>query len=192
MLVEESERLGHDIRAEENRIAQASVEVRAGIDTETVKALQLINGGLAAGLVTMLPSVIRDPNFRELGSLMVVGIMCAVAGLVAAVIHNRLRRKCSLEYTKERSRRRPPFKLKLLVLCQTQPGEPHVCTTSIIWMWASLLLFVLGAVSVGAGFWRAHTPPPDLSAPCWELQHIGDHVYKFNRCTGMAEAYTGK
>ena len=129
-----------ELEVERARLAQAGVELRAGIDTETVRGLQLINGGLAAGLVTMLPTIVRDPNFKELGSLMVVGIMCAVAGLVAAIVHNRLRRKCSLEYTKERSRRKPPFKAKILVLCQTQPGEPRVCTTSILCMWASVFL----------------------------------------------------
>ena len=192
MSIEDASQNNFQAQLEREKLRQADLEVRAAIDTETVHGLQLINGGLAAGLVTMLPTIVKDPNLKELGSLMIIGSMCAVTGLVAAVVHNRLRRKCSLEYSKDRSRRKPPYKNRLLVLCQTQPGEPHVCTTSAIWMWSSIIFFALGAFSVGIGFMRVHPVVPEVAAPCWELQRIGDHVYKFNRCTGMAEAYSGK
>ena len=66
---------------EREKLRQADLEVRAAIDTETVRGLQLINGGLAAGLVTMLPTIVKDPNLKELGLLMIAGSMCAVWGL---------------------------------------------------------------------------------------------------------------
>ena len=130
------------------------VEIRAQIDTETVRGLQLMNGGMAAGLVTMLPSIIQNPNTVLLGHYMISAIGFAALGLVAAVVHNRLRRKCSLEHSRtDQSNRQPAHTSRLLVRCQTLPGEPRVCTNSIIAMWLAVAFFVLGAASVAMGFW---------------------------------------
>jgi hypothetical protein len=68
-------------------------EIRAQIDTETVRGLQLINGGMAAGLITLLPAILRDPGYRTLGTWMIVAVVFGASGLVASVIHNRFRRK---------------------------------------------------------------------------------------------------
>jgi hypothetical protein len=43
----------HEEMAERRRIAQKGIEVRAGIDAETVRDLQLINGGMAAGFASI-------------------------------------------------------------------------------------------------------------------------------------------
>lgn len=181
-----------EIDIEKAKLKQADVEVRANIDTETVRALQFINGGLAAGLATMLPTIVREPQFKDLGLLMIVGIFFAIVGLVSAVVHNRLRRKCSLEYSKAKDKRQSAFKLKFLVWCQTVPNEPRVCTNSALAMWTSIGMFFFGATAVAYGFLLVQPEVPKLSAPCWELNHIGDHVYRFNRCTGFAEPYSGE
>jgi hypothetical protein len=149
-----------EARAERRRIAQAGIDLRAGMDTETVRGLQLINGGMAAGLVTMLPAIIRDQAFRDLGKFMIVGILFAAIGLFASLVHNRLRRKCSLETDSIGKHHQAPI-AKWLSRFQTVENEPCVCTQSIMAMWASMILFLLGAASVGYGFL---TVPPAAAA----------------------------
>jgi hypothetical protein len=173
-------------------LMQKGIELRAAIDTETVRALQLINGGMAAGLVTMLPTIIRDSAYGTLGYWMIAAIAFAALGLVTATIHNRLRRKCSLEHARGHNAD-IGYRSWILRKCQSAPDEPRVCTRSVISMWTSLILFCLGAIAVGIGFVTVHAsaaPPPAVA--CWDLQRLGDRNYKFNRCTGLVEDYTHK
>ena len=172
-------------------LIQKGVELRAAIDTETVRALQLINGGMAAGLVTMLPTIIRDSAYGTLGYWMIAAISFAALGLVAATIHNRLRRKCSLEHAKGYDAD-ISYKAWILRKCQSETDEPRVCTQSVIAMWTSLILFCVGAIAMGAGFVTVHASAAPPAAACWDFQRLGDRIYKFNRCTGLAEAYEGK
>jgi hypothetical protein len=176
---------------EQRRLAQASKELRAGIDTETVRALQLINGGMAAGLITMLPTIVHDPGYKNLGLWMLAAVACAAAGLVSATIHNHFRRHCSLAHDSGHGYANP-YTALFMVFWQSRPGETRVCTKSNMAMWISLILFVIGASLVGCGFLQVEATPAPMTAPCWELNHINDHIYKFNRCTGIAETYTGK
>jgi hypothetical protein len=172
-------------------LIQKGVELRAAIDTETVRALQLINGGMAAGLVTMLPTIIRDSAYGTLGYWMIAAIGFAALGLVAATIHNRLRRKCSLEHAKGYSAD-IGYGSWILRKCQSETNEPRVCTQSVISMWGSLILFCVGAIAIGTGFVTVHASAGPPAAACWDLQRLGDRIYKFNRCTGLAEVYAGK
>jgi hypothetical protein len=162
--------------------------IRARIDSETVRGLQLINGGMAAGLITLLPTILRDPNYRELGTWMIVAVFFGAVGLVASVIHNRLRRKCSLEYAKKPENRDRSYELRILVACQSAPGEARVCTKSVIFMWASLLFFFLGAASVGTGFWRTRAVHAEPTTACWVLEQLGSQTVKLNTCTGSVES----
>jgi hypothetical protein len=166
-------------------------EIRARIDTETVRGLQLINGGMAAGLITLLPTIVREPSYRELGGWMIVAVLCGAVGLVAAVVHNRLRRKCSFQYSKERENRDKPHQWRLLVACQSVPGEPQVCTNSVIVMWASLLFFFLGAAAVGIGFWRTRAVAAEPTTACWALGQLGSQAVKLNTCTGKVVPLPG-
>jgi hypothetical protein len=166
-------------QAERNEIAQAGIEVRAAIDTETVRGLQLINGGMAAGLVTMLPAIIRDPAFRGLGNFMIVGASFGAIGLFMSLVHNRLRRKCSLEHSKKEQERRQPPIGQWLTRFQTVPDEPRVCTESIMAMWTSMALFLLGAASVGYGFLNVHPvavepPAKVVTAPALTTQPVAN------------------
>lgn len=131
---------------------EGSVERRSRIDSETVKAVLFINGGMAAGLIAMLPVVLQQTAVKPLARYMIVAAACAAAGLVAIVVHSRLRRKCSLEYSK-RAGRQGPYRSRIFVACQTVPNEPRVCTNSIIFFWLSVLLFCAGSLTVGIGAW---------------------------------------
>jgi hypothetical protein len=126
-------------------------EIRAQIDTEQVRALQVINGGSAAGLMTLLPRVMESPELYPLAFSMVIAIGFVGCGLFATLVHNRLRRKCSLEYAKKEERRQPPTESRLLKACASVPDEPRVCTISVIWMWSSMLLFLAALSSVAFG-----------------------------------------
>jgi hypothetical protein len=140
------------IELEYAKLAQARVDIRATIDTETVKALQLINGGMAAGLVTLLPVLARDPSYVSLAHSIVVAIAFAACGLVSATVHNRLRRKCNLAH--EGNKPKDPYTRWPLRWWASEAGEWRVCTNSVIAMWLSIGFFILGAAWVVCGFWR--------------------------------------
>jgi hypothetical protein len=113
------------------------VERRSQIDTETVKALLLINGGGVAALLTVFSQVIGKPGYEPLASEILVGVLIFMFGLVCAVIHNRLRRQCSLQY--DLHNMRPP-KGRLF---GASLWEPTVCCVSIAFMWLSIVSFVI-------------------------------------------------
>lgn len=116
------------------------VERRSQIDTETVKALLLINGGGAIALLTLLPSILDKPGFKGLATSILVGVLILMVGLVCAVVHNQLRRRCSLHY--EQHKMRPP-KGRLLGITL---WEPTVCCVSWTLMWISIgAFFVAGS-----------------------------------------------
>src|SRR4029079_7167265 len=72
------------------------VERRSEIDTETVKALLLINGGGIATLLTGFSQVLGKGGYEPLASDILVGVLILMGGAVCAVVPNRLRRQCSL------------------------------------------------------------------------------------------------
>ena len=81
-------------------------ETRAGIDSETVRGLLLINGGGAVALLAFLPGVLQNPELKDLARAIIWAIFTFQAGLACAVIHNRFRRLCSLEYVTARENRK--------------------------------------------------------------------------------------
>jgi hypothetical protein len=111
-------------------------ETRAAIDTETVKGLLLINGGGAVALLAFLPGVLQKPEYEHLSRAIIFAVFTFQIGLASAVIHNRLRRKCSLEYAKKE-------RVPCSVFGRTL-AEPCVCHWSIGFMWCSIVAF-LGA-----------------------------------------------
>ena len=121
------------------------VERRAQIDTETVKALLLINGGGTIALLALLPSLITRGGHTTLVRAILFGVLVLVLGLASAVVHNRLRRKCSLCY--EQHQMKPPP----AILFGRRLSEPMVCVLSTMFMWASIAAFV------GAGIFVAFT-----------------------------------
>src|ERR1044071_497487 len=130
-------------------MAKSGVEIRAAIDTENVRGLLLINGGAAVTLLAALPQVWEKPGFEYLTYAILVSLIVFQTGLVLAVVHNRLRRKCSLEY--DRHNFRPPPG----VLFGFHLSEPRVCILSIWCMWFALGAFVIGGVIVFFGGWMS-------------------------------------
>ena len=121
------------------------LEIRAQIDTENVKGLLLINGGAAVALLAFLPGILDKPGYEPLARAILCGLLIFQTGLVFAVIHNRLRRLCSLRY--EQYNYQPPpcevFWIKL--------REPCICRASILFMWLSVAAFAGGGVIVFLG-----------------------------------------
>jgi len=121
------------------------LEIRAQIDTENVKALLLINGGAAVALLAFLGSVLGEKGCEPLAQ----GILCALLiyqlGLLAAVVHNRLRRKCSLKYQQHEY---TPPRCEIL---GRKLAEPCICMWSIFFLWGSVLAFVAASIVVYFG-----------------------------------------
>ena len=117
-------------------------ETRAAIDSETVRGLLLINGGGAVALLAFLSSIIGKPEFSVLSQAVIWATFLFQVGLVAAVVHNRFRRLCSLEYAKKQENR------KQCTLFGRVLREPCICHWSTGAMWASILSFVAAGVVV--------------------------------------------
>lgn len=117
-------------------------ELRTGIDTETVRGLLLINGGGAVALLAFLAGIIQKPELAVLARAIIWAVFTFQLGLVAAVMHNRLRRKCSLEYAKK------PENRTKCSLFGRELKEPCICHWSIGFMWASIGAFLVGGLLV--------------------------------------------
>jgi len=127
-------------------------EIRARIDSEQVRGLLLINGGSAVALIALIPFVLDNQDLLTLARGIFVGLLFFQIGLVFAVLHNRLRRKCSLEY--ETAETNSPDWPEPCTIFGWQASEPCVCMRSILFMWASVACFVLGGLVVAvSGFY---------------------------------------
>lgn len=128
----------------------SGLEIRAQIDTENVKGLLLINGGAAVALIAFLPAVLGKPQFDSLTRAVLIALLMFQLGLLSAVVHNRLRRICSLTYeaawTSSPSQHPVPCDLFGYTL-----KEPCICLRSILFMWASVGLFFAGGLLVFLG-----------------------------------------
>jgi len=131
-------------------------ETRAGIDTETVRGLLLINGGGAVALLAFLPGVLQKPEFESLARAIIWAVFTFQIGLASAVVHNRLRRKCSLEYAKKERAPCSVFGRPL--------QEPCVCHWSTGLMWLSIVAFlVAGIIVMGASLTVVGIRPAKVS-----------------------------
>lgn len=122
------------------------LEIRAQIDTESVKALLLMNGGASVALLAFLPTVLGKPGFESLARGVLWALLIFQVGLVAAVVHNLLRRVCSLKYEREP------------VPCEVfgkKLRQPCVCYWSLIFVYFSVAMFVSGSVTIFCGGMRS-------------------------------------
>jgi len=125
-------------------------ELRARMDAESFRALLLINGGGAVALLTLPPTVLRDHKGLTTAVLVAAGFLHL--GLVFALVHNRMLRKCSLEYEIAEG-----FSPSGADACTTplirrvSRGEPCACCWGIFWSWVSLACFILAGLAVAAG-----------------------------------------
>jgi hypothetical protein len=110
-------------------------ESRTAIDTETVKGLLIINGGGAVALLAFLSSIISIKGAAPLVEAVIWAIFIFQLGLAFAIIYNRTRRLCSLEYSKKSENRiKCYFFGKYLT-------EPCICHRSKFYMWLSIFCF---------------------------------------------------
>ncbi len=96
-------------------------------------------------LLAFLKVVFEVRRLEPLAPFVVFGLLAFHLGIVAALIHNKYRRDCSLIH--EHYDYRPPggtlwvFKLK----------EPRVCGISKLFRFLSITMFLLGGLIVGGG-----------------------------------------
>lgn len=121
------------------------VDRRAQTDTETVKALLLINGGGAVALLYILPSILSNGRYEQFTSTILEGILILMVGLICAIVHNLFRGKCSAHWENYNYRHgpRPPRGR----VCGVELWGPTICCVSETFMWVSVVAFT------GAGFW---------------------------------------
>ena len=94
------------------------VNIRAQIDTESVRHVILVNGGGSVALLALLPSILGTPLVFAL----LITLALWLFGLTLAVIHSVLRRKCSLVY-EQHGMKPPPGKPRLCI----KPKQPWIC-----------------------------------------------------------------
>lgn len=129
------------------------LKIRAEIDRESVRGLLLANGGGAVALLALLPVVLA--NNTPLARFVLIGLLTFHSGIFLAVLHNRLRRICSMVW--ERHEYNPPPG-RLLRIPRTNYyllrfREPTVCALSWLCMSLSLAAFLLGGIVVFVGGW---------------------------------------
>jgi hypothetical protein len=64
------------------------VELRAQIDTETVKGLLAVNGGGAVAMMAFLPSILSKPEFWQLTQGILIALLLFPTGMLCALLHN--------------------------------------------------------------------------------------------------------
>lgn len=126
------------------------LELRAQMDSENVRGLLLINGGGCIALLAFLPSVLGKPEYKPLTICIFFALACFQLGLLFAVIHNRLRRICSLIYDESGNSPRPAECEPCRVL-RWELREPCTCIRSIVVMWLSVLAFLAAGILVLVG-----------------------------------------
>lgn len=119
------------------RVVSEGLKVRAVIDADVVKGLLMINGGGAIALLAFLPVVLGKPEYNAMANAVLWGLLIFPAGLVFAIVYNRLRRECSHIHDLH-NYRPPPGKIIGIKLKQ-----PTVCWTSQLFMVLSLVAFIV-------------------------------------------------
>lgn len=161
------------------------LEIRAQIDSENAKGLLLINGGAAVALLAFLPSILGKLGLESVARSVLFALCVFLLGLTAAVIHNRLRRICSLVYESEGF---TPTPCRFIPVWLSR-REPCVCAASTAFMWCSLAAFVAGGSIVAyGGLGIVNYKDARKSTSCWQLQELRGRIYRVNSCTGSFEA----
>jgi hypothetical protein len=138
------------------------VKLRAQIDTEVVRGLLVANGGGAVALLAFLPKTFETEQLNPLALYIVSALLAFLMGIVATIVHNHYRRRCSLA-NEAHNFRPPPGKLFGLKLRQ-----PTVCWVSYCFMWASIASFIGGGLVVFVGaFGLAYAIPRGQVAVPW-------------------------
>jgi len=132
----------------------AGKEIRAQIDTENVRGLLKINGGGVVVLLAFLPTILNNSVYGYLVMAVIWSLFFLSLGLITALIHNYLRRRCSHAYDCSR----PKHKFFGLGL-----PEPWVCHFSHLFMFASYGLFLTAVIVVFCGAFKVFNPSQQKS-----------------------------
>ncbi|MFA4992649.1 MAG: hypothetical protein WC571_01635 [Candidatus Omnitrophota bacterium] len=136
-------------------------EIRAQIDTENVKGLLLINGGGSVALLAFLPSILDKPKYEILTVAILWGLFLFQIGLAATLIHNHLRRRCSLAYQCNI----PKVKFMGFGL-----AEPWICHFSYIFMIISYICFISAGILIFQGGIKAFDKNKKTETKCASTQ----------------------
>jgi hypothetical protein len=129
------------------RKVSRGVARRAQVDTETVRALLLVHGGGAVALLTVLRSFLESEKYSQLARPILSGIIIFMVGLVCTIVHNQLRRQCSLVYDHywQYNTQPPPG----IILGWHLKKHPTICFFGWAFMWLSIISIVCVAFVVG-------------------------------------------
>jgi hypothetical protein len=116
-----------------------SGERTTAIDTETVRALLLANGGGAVAILIALTSILDKPNYQLLARAMLICLVLLMIGVAFAIAHNHLRRVCLAAHDQQR----PHFSA-----FGREFGESLVCLISRAAMWGSLVVFLCAGILI--------------------------------------------
>jgi len=163
------------------------VKLRAKIDAETVKGLLQINGGGAVALLVFLPTILAKPAFSPLAAAVLYALFSLQSGLVFALVHNVLRRKCSLTYEQAWSREAQPSRCRFSIPWLDLDG-PCICNLSRIFMYLSIAAFIFAGSILAWGYGRVDfTQKVEPQTKCWRVQELKGETYRVNECTGLIE-----
>jgi hypothetical protein len=133
------------------------METRSKMDQEGIRGLLVINGGGAVALLALFQALLDKPGTEAFRAPVLWGLACFLLGMVAAVVHNRLARECSLEWEIADSSSPQGFSegcpRRWIAWLSPRP-EPCVCCFSQAAMWLSLGLFIVGGGVVLVGGFR--------------------------------------
>ena len=107
---------------------------RSLIETETFRALLLINGGGAVALLAVLASIFDKDRYTSLSFAMLAGLAILMFGLACAVIHNHLRAKAAAGGGAEQTPRKSMLGISLRM--------PSVVGLATLCLWLSIASFV--------------------------------------------------
>src|SRR5262245_28938593 len=111
---------------------------RSLIESETFRALLLINGGGAVALLAVLAAIFDKDRFTSLSFAMLVALAILTFGLACAVIHNHLRAKSAEGTAMEPKGRLLGMSLRM----------PSMVGLSVLCLWLSIGAFVAAGATI--------------------------------------------
>lgn len=135
---------------EDERAAQ-QFGARINIDHEVVKGLLFVNGGGAAILLLFLPKVLGNNDFKLLINYIFIAIIFFHLGLVFALIHLRLRRDCSLRFSRKCKYTLWGNKWLNWIFLMGRNEKYLVCQFSGFFTTLSFILFTIGGLTASIG-----------------------------------------
>ena len=113
---------------------------RSLIETETFRALLLINGGGAVALLFVLASTFDKDRYTSLSMAMLAAFAILIFGLACAVIHNHLRTKSASGGGSEGTPRSSLLGVSL--------RGPSTLGLSALFLWLSIAAFVAAGSAI--------------------------------------------